>query len=53
MPVTPVLRKVIGRLSSAFKANLVYRMSFRIARATQGNIVSQRKKEKEILTLEV
>lgn len=52
MPVTPVLRKVIGRLSSAFKANLVYR-SFRIARATRGNVVSQRKKEKEILTLEV
>jgi hypothetical protein len=36
-----------GRWISEFKASLVYRVSFRIARSTQRNPVSGKEKEKE------
>jgi hypothetical protein len=37
-----------GRRISEFKANLVYRVSSRIARATQRNPLSKKKKKKKI-----
>jgi hypothetical protein len=36
-----------GRRISEFKANLIYRVSFRTARATQINPVSKNKKKKQ------
>jgi hypothetical protein len=36
-----------GRLISEFEASLVYRVSSRIARATQRNPVSKKKKKKK------
>jgi hypothetical protein len=39
-----------GRQISEFKANLVYRVSSRTARATQRNPVSEKKKKKELFT---
>jgi hypothetical protein len=36
-----------GRWISEFEARLVYRVSFRIARATQRNLVSKNQKKKK------
>jgi hypothetical protein len=36
-----------GRQISEFKASLVYRVSSRTSRATQGNLVSKNQKEKK------
>jgi hypothetical protein len=36
-----------GRQISEFKASLVYRVSFRIARATQRNPISKKNKNKQ------
>jgi hypothetical protein len=39
-----------GRYISEFEASLVYRVSSRTARATQRNLVSEKKKKKELLS---
>jgi hypothetical protein len=45
MPLIPVLSRQRQRDRCEFKANLVYRVSSRIARATQRNSVWKREKE--------
>ena len=46
MPLIPALRRQ-GQVDFVFEASLIYKVSFRTARATQRNPVSKKRKEKQ------
>jgi hypothetical protein len=48
MPLIPALRGGRGSWISGFEDSLVYRMSSRIAKATQGNLASKKQTNQQI-----